>query len=217
MLSKIKFCDMNYKFYIAILSMLLSVLPVLGQENELESRHRKSAVGFRTGFNLSRWIGEGAGYARVKTGYHAGFFMKCKINDKYLFQPEVLFSLRGHTSAFETGFGEIVQRQTLYCIDLPLLFGIVVTEGLYFNLGLQPSYLVAAKFRRDYPDGTTFIGNSTEGFRKFGLDILTGLELQISPQFSFGSRLGYGLTSVSTNKDSGLHNLFLQLTVGYSF
>lgn len=209
---------MKIKFFLAsICVLLLSCLTVLGHENESRNDEPKTLVGFRTGFNLSRWIGEGAGYARVKTGYHAGFFVKSKIRDKYIFQPEVLFSLRGHASAFETGFGEIIQRQTLYCIDVPLLFGVVVTDGLYFNLGVQPSFLAAAKFRRDYPDGTTFIGNSTEGFRKFGLDVLAGLELQVNPHISFGSRLGYGITSVTTNKDSGLHNVFLQLTVGYNF
>jgi hypothetical protein len=182
-----------------------------------ENNSGKSKIGFRTGFNLSRWVGEGSAYARVKSGYHAGFFMKRKISEKYLLQPEVLFSLRGNASAFETGSGEIIQRQALYCIDVPLLFGVLITDGLYFNVGLQPSILVAAKFRRDYPDGTTFISNSTEGFRKFNLDLLAGLEVEMGSQFSLGTRLGYGITGVTTNKNSGLHQVFLQLTVGYKF
>ncbi|RZK16232.1 MAG: hypothetical protein EOO43_14725, partial [Flavobacterium sp.] len=64
--------------FIVIFCFVVSMVDAVAQQEPVE-QNKLTRVGFRTGFNLSRWVGEGATYARVKTGYHAGFFIKKNI------------------------------------------------------------------------------------------------------------------------------------------
>lgn len=178
---------------------------------------QQTSFGLRTGFNLSRWTGEGSANLGLKLGYHAGLFVKAPVNDNVLFQPEVLLSLKGYTYNYATGFGAFTDRQTLYYIDVPLLIGVRLLEGFYFNLGLQPSFLVAARFKREFPDNTAYIDNSKRGFRKVGVDLLTGLDLTLSEKISLAGRFGYGLATVTENNNFTVRNFYFQLSIGYSF
>ena len=85
--------------------LVLAVFTVLGFMNV---NAQKIKFGAKVGLNLSNLRGDyptGIDEHNSKIGFHIGGFAEYEINDKFIIQPELLFSTQGNTYGYKDYYG----------------------------------------------------------------------------------------------------------------
>ncbi len=170
------------------------------------------SFGPRIGLNLATWAGVNNN-AAIKPGLHVGGYVKLGLGEKLAFQPELLFSMKGATSAGNSSVSEVISTNYL---DIPLLLNFGKPSGMHFLLGVQPSILLSAqdKFKSGGNTTKTDIKSSLNGF---DVAPVLGLGYQSEGGFNTDFRLSYGIPDIiKDNTGNAQHNFNLQLTFGYT-
>lgn len=142
------------------------------------------------GLNASQIDGDGmSGFH--KPGLLLGAAAEYRFNDKWSFQPEVLYSQKGaRTSQNALDKDPYLIRQTyrLNYVDVPLIFNLHQFDELTFHFGPSVAVLVAAQ----YDDGPGFASISD---RINTLDFVgnAGVEYRLSRRLNFNIRYSYSI------------------------
>jgi hypothetical protein len=174
-----------------------------------------SQIGFgpRLGLNLPVLVGVNTN-AKFKPGLHIGGYVKLNLSEKVAFQPELLFSMKGY-SYKNASYSE---AQSLNYIDLPLTLNIGKSQGIHFLFGVQPSFLIGAKYKVKIGNADATTTEDKDLFKGVDVGMLTALGYQLENGLNFDFRFSYGFIPVFENDAyTKLHNVNLQFSVGKTF
>lgn len=166
--------------------------------------------GIKGGLNGSNYTGSGYSW---RTSIHVGLVSEFIVNDKFSFQPELLFSSQGST------FSDEIETDTyiLNYLNVPLIAKYYVINGFSIEAGPQIGLLLSAKNKY-----TVYGSESTEDIKDtmksidFGLNL--GLGYKLGNGLNFGARYIMGLVSADKGySGSDGKNEVIQISVGYFF
>lgn len=169
-------------------------------------------------------------YGNPAWGFNGGFFADLALNDSFLFQPEMNFSMRGvqpsetnvtvtDSHGFRIGTGEFSGTYTFNYLEFPLLFqarvplasdlkgSLLLGPDLGILLGANEHYVITG----NYPQSGSY--SLTNG-AAFELGANFGAELECN-HWLLDLRYDLGLTSVFQNEYFNFYNSVLSLDVGY--
>lgn len=168
-----------------------------------------------------------------RTSFHLGGFVEYVINEKFSFQPELLFSNQGTKATYEDNFGGISIKEEelikLSYINLPLLAKYKIIDQLSVLAGPQVGFLVAAKYEVKFEEtfegvteSETLSQDASESFKTLDLGLNFGLEYELPMGLRFDVNYVFGLSNISSEDiglgdDFSLNNRVLQVSVGYRF
>lgn len=132
----------------------------------------------------------------MKIGLVAGAEAEYQMNEKFSLGAGLLYSMQGC---------KIEENYNMDYICIPLLAQYEVKSGLKVKAGLQPAFLMSAKW-----DGN----DVKDACETFDLSIPVGVSYQIS-DFVLDARYNFGLSKAFKVGDS--KNSVIALTVGYKF
>ncbi len=123
--------------------------------------------------------------SKMKAGLNAGLLSELKISKKFIFRPELLYSLKGSKTP-ATQFDDPGNTHFHY-INLPLLLGFQPINKLTLLAGPELGYLMNATSGFD---GKSF--DTTDHFEKPDIGAAFGLNYLLNSKFSAEVRYIYG-------------------------
>jgi opacity protein-like surface antigen len=154
--------------------------------------HTVSAQNIRNGlvigFSASQIDGDGLG-GFDKPGLIFGGSSNFKINDKFSFQPEILFLQKGSKSTDRDSLAQAnigFLRWRLNYVSVPVLLRYKIQPRFTVQGGLTADYLISAK--QDVGYGYT---DRSDEIQKFDLGYTAGLEFQIWDNLAASARYQY--------------------------
>lgn len=154
---------------------------------------QRTAVGIKGGVSFTG-VSNLNGNDRV-TG-HGGIYLQTKINEKWAFQPELLYSAQGQhfTNDFD-------QRRVLSLdyIQLPLMFHYHPTKSFFVEVGPQAGLLINGQIK-DASSGGDKV-DVQDGYRKADVGINAGVGVTITNHFGLYGRYTQGLIDVAKSED----------------
>lgn len=155
-----------------------------------------------------------------KIGGVIGAEVGYQLNKRIGFTGGLLYSEQGFeydASISQVGVGKLWKDNSDYYlgyINVPLLANFYIVKGLAVKAGLQPGFLVSAKYHKDKLNSKK-TEDVKDAFNTVDLSIPVG----VSYEFNFGlildARYNFGVTNV--NKDGSAKNSVFQLTAGWKF
>ncbi|WP_333662405.1 porin family protein [Chishuiella changwenlii] len=185
----------------------------------------QTKFGVKGGMNVSNLRGEDEN-ADAKIGLYAGGYATIKIDDKFAFQPEVLYSAQGakqegnlNVDGIGNAFAKV--KYKVDYINIPLMFKYYATEGLSIEAGPQVGLLVSSKMNvkghvlsSSQQFDTTVDAKDLFKSVDFGLNV--GLGYELSNGINFGARYNFGLANIS-DVGGKIKNSVFSFGLGYSF
>jgi opacity protein-like surface antigen len=230
-----KAIKMKMKKTIVLLSMLLMTASVKAQD--IQSAWR---IIPKIGVNLSTFYGDKV-YTetgttlknKYKQGFTAGADLEWQMHENASLSLGLMYSNLGSRYGdftWETkDRSENVsgQQYSLHYIQMPLMGSLYVTKGLAVKIGVQPGYLLSAKYEDSWMIKTvdsdkiaTVVteennGSATAAFHRFDLTIPVGISYEYS-NLVFDVRYNFGATKLFKIINEG-NNRGFTFTVGYGF
>jgi len=188
-----------------LLFSFLLVFPLLtrAQSNNPRGGH----FGFKAGPTLTQLAVSGISpYVPKRTlDPHLGVMYRYRIQ-RFVLQPELLFSSKGGSFQIERlGRRETIRNRYIYA-SVPVLFGYIPTEGITLQAGPEFSYALNAG-QTNGPGNRTDLGIAVGAHYDF-LDFLD--------KFSLHVRYVYGLNNVSPEPLATYKNRTLQVGIVYN-
>ena len=199
------------------------------------SIYAQFSAGMKTGPNFSSLTGDSVGNNKYKLALHIGSFINYSFNDNFSVQGELLFSAKGaksqtHFEAEALGVNAITDVKATYnlnYIDIPIMFQATLNDGVFFNAGIQPSFLLSARNYGKTTFSTNFLGikvsknfNETNedklGLKYADVGVVIGTGYQAKSDLNVGLRANIGLGDIDKN-NLKTNNLLFQAAIGYTF
>jgi opacity protein-like surface antigen len=145
------------------------------------------------------------------------------LSDKFIFQPELLFSSQG--AKFEESDNNFSFEETLKFnyLNMPLMIKFAASDKFALEFGPQLGFLLSAKSKFEQTfDGETFseevdIKDSVKSI-DFGLNF--GASFDVSENIMIGARYNLGLSDITDGEDDedfNVQNSVFSFSVGYRF
>lgn len=213
--------------------------------------------GVKAGLNVAGFIAdddlqiyEDNGAARL--GVNGGFYAIFPISENFSIQPEILYSLQGvsivdpeiyvdytyvenifgpdYVEPDVDVYGDVVARENLHYLNVPILANIGIAEGISFQIGPQLGFLMNATARFDTEgDADNIIDDTFPDFQEseeitdarnpFSVAAAAGFQAELPSNLTLGLRYNFGLTDVVDDDadEVKLQNQVGQFYVGYTF
>ncbi len=173
---------------------------------------QSASFGVKAGASLTSYTGKDVG-ADYKFGFNGGLIANFGVNDAFSIQPELLYSMKGakeKDSSYDT-------KITTHYIDVPVLAHINA-GGLFFELGPQIGFLVAAK-ASGKNNGVSVSADVKSSYNTVDFGYAAGLGYQMPAGPGIGLRYNGGFTDVVKDNGSGnaARNSAFQLYLTYMF
>ncbi|WP_372757110.1 porin family protein [Mariniflexile sp.] len=172
--------------------------------------------GVKAGVNMST-LKTDLNQEKYLLGYHLGGLAEIKINEKFLLQPELLYSLLGgkiedsfsfddEGTTFNTKYKEDVK---LAYLQLPVMAKYQIVNKLNLEIGPQIGYLLSGKSDYDVTmnfDGESITDSGSEDIKDqvksldFGLNF--GLGYELSNKMIIQGRYHLGLSNINDTEAS---------------
>lgn len=224
--------EMNLKFILAGLQVLVFMLPCMAQEAEsgtdetcasitaAEAR-RKFMVGFKAGVNRANVydVGTAAFVASPHWGGVAGAWVCIPLGTYLGLQPEILLSQKGFEAKGLAGPMPYELTRTTTHLDVPVQLQLKPLSWFSLLGGIQYSFLLKQRdeFLIDNNYESVIQQFHTDDVRKNLMGLVAGLDLNVW-HFVVSGRAGWDLV---TNRGNGVSttprykNLWIQGTLGY--
>lgn len=183
--------------------------------------------GLKAGLNLSNMSIDDANDKTLRTGFHAGTFVKMPFTDVLAIQPEFLYTTKGVTNSFSNIVAAGETNFNLNYIEIPVNLVYNLSEDFEFHLGPYVAYLANVNVDAN-TEILDFINIDTGGnidrdhFRTFDFGLTAGLNFNLQ-QFVLGFKYNLGLTPVAKDDfparqilDDARHSV-IQLYAGIKF
>ena len=190
--------------------------------------HARYSLGFKLGANGASMLNLPAGANNTsKMSFYAGLFTRIDLGNKFLFQPELIYSRQGArltpSELFNPESGELIAKGELNkqirlnYINIPFVFSYNIWEDLSINLVPQVGINLNARDKTEYYDYN--VTKSLSGIRRMDLSIGVGLDYKIWPRLDVAVRYNLGLTNIVKSASAfNVHNIkngVLQLGLGF--
>ena len=190
--------------------------------------------GIKGGVNLDKMNADGYSSAsdfnsKMKTAFHGGVFVNVPLSTNFRFQPEVVYSNQGGKNSINTtiptGTVTTHYKSELNYINVPLMFQLQSTPGVFVELGPQFGYLLSAKNKST--DNTSGSGNTEmdikDQLEKWDIAAAGGIGYLSRIGLGVNARYNYGFTNILDKDFSGytsgteLKNRVWQVGLFYQF
>ncbi|MBO9199904.1 MULTISPECIES: porin family protein [Niastella] len=176
---------MNKYFFPLVLFCLLAY----------SSQAQKMTPGIKGGLNITDVTGFN-GDNRLSG--HVGLFLNSRINARWSFQPEILYS--GQGQQFPVSLRDDATLALSY-IQVPLMFQFYPVRQFYVEFGPQIGFLLSANSKNN--DDKAEID---EWFKKVDGAICFGAGIQATSMLGFYARYNAGIADISKNNNALLGN-----------
>lgn len=163
---------------------LLFLLICLGMSFLLDAQFTPGIKGGVNFANLNGYNGDS------RVSLHAGLFLHHTLNNRWCFQPEILYSGEGQHYFNSDGEERIL---ALDYVQIPLMLQYYPSRQLYFEAGPQIGILASA---RDFPVQNGIKLNVKNDFTPTQFGINVGVGVQANPTLGFYGRYTIGITDV---------------------
>ncbi len=168
--------------------------------------------GARLGLNMANISGENVDNNTMKLGLNAGAMMQYPIAENILFQPELLYTMKGANYDLPTD-----PFWSASYIEIPMLVKYNVampTMKIQPYLGPSLGMLMSAKYGNE--DSDTDVKDDMESM-EFGLNL--GADVIFMKSFMAGLRYNMGLTNIvkDAEDDDTVKNTGIMVNLGYIF
>jgi opacity protein-like surface antigen len=195
--------------------VLIVVVTLLGLGN-INAQEVK--FGAKVGLNSSNLRGDMDFDSKI--GFNAGAFTEISFSDKFIFQPELLFSAQG--AKFEESEGNATVSIKVNYLNIPLMLKYGVTDKLFLEFGPQLGFLLSAKSKYEVAyggetdSGEQDIKDSSKSF-DFGLNF--GASFDVAEKIMIGVRYNLGVSNINDDDrdDDKAQNAVFSLSLGYRF
>lgn len=186
---------------------------------------QKAEFGIKGGLNIANqsFSGDGSPSPSSIIGFHIGGFVDIKIDEKFSFHPELLYSTQGSKFDFvvDEGEGIFYTENTflLSYINIPVMFKYYATEKFNLEAGPQIGFLVDSKLKTEVL-GQSITQDAKDLFESVDFGLNLGAGYDFTKSFSAGVRYNFGLTNVmetESGDNSEVKNNVLSISVGYKF
>ncbi|CDF78172.1 conserved hypothetical protein containing N-terminal outer membrane beta-barrel domain [Formosa agariphila KMM 3901] len=182
--------------------LLVAAIAVFGLANV---NAQDIQFGVKGGLNFASIYGDHSSDYDEVTSFNLGVMAEIPVNEKFSFQPELLYSGQGYS--LDSDSDKMVE---LYYLNVPLMGKYYVTKGLSLEAGPQIGFLLSAKDDKS---------SATDYFNTVDFGVNFGLGYKLDNGLNFGARYNLGLTDI--NNVDGFsdknRNGVLQVSVGYFF
>ncbi|WP_292891739.1 porin family protein [Nonlabens sp.] len=171
------------------------------------------SYGVKAGLNLSNFGGDDEvteGFEGL-TSFHIGGFAQIGISNKFMIQPELIYSQQGAQDEEDSDF-----KLRINYLNLPIMAKYMVADGFSLEAGPQVGFAITRKLT----DGDIDVDADDEiKALDFGVGVGAGYELPSGLMFSVRYNLGLAnlLEDDFGGDDFSLNNNVLQVSVGYKF
>lgn len=182
---------------------------------------QSASFGIKAGASLTNFTGKGTDGSDLKNkfGFNGGFIANLPVNDAFSIQPELLYSMKGYKFSGSDALGTTIDsKETLHYLDVPILAR-VNAGGLFFELGPQIGFLVAAKYSAEGSNGQSGSYSTKSDYKAVDFGYAAGLGYQMPTGPGIGLRYNGGFIDVFKNNNGGnaVHNSAFQLYLTYMF
>ena len=186
--------------------------------------------GIKGGVNLDKMHADGYSSAsdfnsKMKTAFNGGVFVNVPLSTNFRFQPEVVYSNQGGknsvNTAIPTGTVTTHFKSELNYINVPLMFQLQSTPGVFVELGPQFGYLLSAKNKST--DGGNTEMDIKNQLKKWDVAAAGGIGYLSRIGLGINARYNYGFTNILDEDYSGytsgteLKNRVYQIGLFYQF
>lgn len=186
---------------------------------------QKAEFGIKGGLNIANqnFSGEGAPSPSSIIGFHIGGFVDIKIDEKFSFQPELLFSTQGSKfdMAVDSGESVLYTENTflLSYINIPVMFKYYATEKFSLEAGPQIGFLLDSKLKTEV-FGQSVTQDAKDLFESIDFGLNLGAGYDFTKKISAGVSYNLGLANVmktESGDNSEVKNNVFSISVGYKF
>lgn len=184
--------------------------------------------GAKAGLNYATFSGD-VKESKGIIGFAIGGFANIAINEKFSFQPELLYSMQGSSdkyseSSMTTKYTYDSQLKLNY-LNVPLMFKLKATEKFFVEAGPQVGFLLSLKqtdtTTRVYNNTTTvseYSNDNKDGANTVDFGLNFGAGYDFTKNVSAGLRYNLGLSNIAKDSpDYKVKNSVFSLAVGYTF
>ncbi|WP_299765888.1 porin family protein [uncultured Dokdonia sp.] len=154
--------------------------------------------GAKAGLNFATITNDAENELDITTDIVFGLLVEVPISEKISFQPELMYSGQGSSSAILT------------YLNVPLIGKYYVVKGLSLEVGPQIGFLLSA-------EDTDTDADIKDVFTNVDLSMNLGVGYTLNNGLFFNARYNLGLSDISTVDGITTKNRFLQVAVGYFF
>ena len=208
------------------LGALIFVSVLTGTAYSQAMQASKFSFGLRAGLNVAQIFGNGS-QAFNHFGFSGGAKFGYRFADKFSFDPEVLYNMKGAARFPNVDMGDYYSFSLdLDYIELPLAFNFYFGRKRNFSLEFGPSigFLVREKaYENSQPINTT----SNLGFNVYDISLLIGLNYYLPKRFVLNFRYMNSIVPIqptggtpvwgTANFNIGQLNSVLNLSLIYNF
>jgi hypothetical protein len=194
------------------------------------SNAQEAKFGVKAGLNLSTLSGNYVEQSQIQPGFVLGGFAAVKLSDKFIFQPELLFSFQGSAYRNYYDFGNVQSYEqdnlNLNYLLVPIMAKYYVAKKFSIEVGPQFGFLLTARTNFfSYTDaGNGYVDSESEDvkdqFKTFDFGINIGGGYDFTDKWGIGLRYNFGLNNAVQNSDGSnykTNNQVLSVTGSYKF
>jgi hypothetical protein len=194
------------------------------------SNAQEVKFGVKAGLNLSSLSGNYLEQSQIQPGFVLGGFAAVKLSDKFVFQPELLFSFQGSAYRNYYDFGNVQSYEqdnlNLNYLLVPIMAKYYVAKKFSIGVGPQFGFLLTARTNFfSYTDaGNGYVDSNSadvkDQFKTFDFGINVGGGYDFTDKWGIDLRYNFGLNNAAQNADGSnnkANNQVLSVTGSYKF
>lgn len=154
-----------------------------------------------------------------RVGFTVGPEFGYQLTDKFALSAGLYYAQEGSKFKLEEDVISSIDKATdkFDYINVPILANYYVLPGLAIKAGIQPGFLVSAKYEQETVNGVKSDGDVKDQVNSFDFAIPVGVSYEYK-NFVLEARYNIGVTNVakdSGKKDNDAKNNVIQFTLGY--
>jgi len=204
------------KIVIILSLVLVGVSSYAAGDKKQKSNYPKIKLGVEGGLNIANVFYGNSGSSipyKFTLTWHGGVYAPINFNDKLVFQPEVLYSVKGVTvSNFYTAH--------LNYIEMPLLIKYSIGKQFKVLGGVYLAYLVNSSTNLETSVTYQKVQNTTPQGNRVDVGSVIGVEYEWENGLNAGVKYTQGFHNTDPNHGVGFsqnYNLVFSLYVGWTF
>ncbi|MFK7811960.1 MAG: porin family protein [Maribacter sp.] len=194
---------------------------------------QETSIGVKAGLNYSSIVGDLTDGIKFRFSGHAGVYLEVEFNDRFSFQPELLYSSQGFqfSSDLQTiqnggiafDQNDIRTNVQFNYLTIPVIGKFALNDRLAVEFGPQFGFLLnqVTKIKNlDQRDDTlTDDRSSTSGDFQLDYGAAVGIGIKVTEHFSVSPRAYIGLRNRLNGAMANIknYNVALQLSANYTF
>lgn len=205
--------------------IVLAGMNLTNAQDQNKAKSSDVKFGLKAGLNVTNMnvSGDFAPDTKALPNFHIGAFVEIGINEKWAFQPELIYSMQG--SKFDMLYVEgtdVYNTENTFklnYLNIPLMFKYNENK-LFFEAGPQIGFLTSAKLKTSVEGFGSGNQDVKELFKTIDLGLGFGIGYNFSEQVGANLRYNFGLTNIAETEDGDntkIKNSVFALSLAYKF